>query len=60
MNLVQQNQMINEDGILIACHRCDYKWTYKGANPYYCCCPRCRTTIRIGKNYCLVKGDLNA
>ena len=35
---------------LIICHRCNYKWTYKGNNPYYCCCPFCRTTIRIGKN----------
>jgi uncharacterized paraquat-inducible protein A len=59
MNLIQQNQMTSES-ILIACHRCEYKWTYKGNNPFYCCCPRCRTTIRIGKNYSLDKGGLNA
>ena len=47
MNLIQ-NQMTDK-GTQIVCHRCDYKWTYRGNNPFYCCCPYCRTTIKIGK-----------
>ena len=47
MNLNQNKVTSN----LVTCHRCEYEWTYKGNNPYYCCCPFCRTTIRIGKKY---------
>ena len=47
MNLIQ-NQMTDK-GTQIVCHRCDYKWTYRGNNPFYCCCPYCRTTTKIGK-----------
>ncbi len=55
MDLIQQNQIIEKEGIKISCHRCKYNWLYKGNNPFYCCCPYCRTTIKIGKNYNLKK-----
>lgn len=26
-----------------------YEWDYKGKNPFYATCPRCRTSVKINK-----------
>jgi DNA-directed RNA polymerase subunit RPC12/RpoP len=33
----------------LACQRCGHKWPYKGHNPFFTLCPRCRTTVRTKK-----------
>ncbi len=30
--------------------KCEYQWDYNGKNPFYACCPRCRSSINIEKN----------
>jgi hypothetical protein len=31
------------------CHRCSYRWQYRGNSKYIACCPRCKMTIYIPK-----------
>jgi hypothetical protein len=31
------------------CHRCDYRWQYRGSSKYIACCPRCKMTVYIPK-----------
>jgi len=33
----------------IECHKCNYRWDYKGKGEYWISCPRCRTNINIKK-----------
>jgi hypothetical protein len=34
----------------LVCQRCTHEWNYKGYNPYFTLCTRCRTTVRIRRN----------
>ena len=34
-------------GAIMICKKCGYEWEYKGVAHYYCCCPRCRSNVRI-------------
>lgn len=34
----------------IQCTRCKYLWLTKSSNPYYVCCPRCKTSVNVRKN----------
>lgn len=34
----------------LVCQRCGHTWPYKGHNPFFTLCPRCRTTVRTRKN----------
>jgi PHP family Zn ribbon phosphoesterase len=31
------------------CHRCNYRWQYRGNSKYIACCPRCKMTVYIPK-----------
>jgi hypothetical protein len=31
------------------CHRCSYRWPYRGNSKYIACCPRCKMTVYIPK-----------
>jgi len=31
----------------LECQKCDYKWTYKGANPFYATCPNCLIKVKV-------------
>ena len=31
------------------CHRCSYRWQYRGNSKYIACCPRCKMTVYIPK-----------
>jgi len=31
------------------CHRCNYRWLYRGNSKYIACCPRCKMTIYLPK-----------
>ena len=33
--------------IELICSKCNYKWTYKGRNPYYASCPRCLNKVKV-------------
>jgi len=35
------------DGLV--CQRCKHSWDYRGKNPFFTLCPRCRTTVRTKK-----------
>lgn len=32
------------------CRRCGYEWTYKGQNPFFASCPRCKTSVKVIPN----------
>jgi len=34
-------------GKKVKCKNCKYEWIYKGDNPYYACCSRCKSSVRI-------------
>jgi uncharacterized paraquat-inducible protein A len=39
------NTNINNNEVkqkMIQCEKCQYQWNYKGKNPFYAMCPRCR------------------
>jgi len=35
--------------MMLRCGRCGYEWNYKGKSEWYASCPRCRTTVRVGR-----------
>ena len=37
------------------CHRCKYRWQYRGNSKYIACCPRCKMTVYIPKMLRLLK-----
>jgi hypothetical protein len=37
------------------CHRCNYRWQYRGSSKYIACCPRCKMTVYIPKMLRLLK-----
>jgi len=39
----------------LGCGRCGYEWEYRGKSEWYASCPRCRTSVRVGR----VAPDLN-
>ncbi len=34
---------------MLRCRRCGYEWEYGGKSEWYASCPRCRTSVRVGK-----------
>lgn len=34
---------------ILTCQRCLHEWAYKGRNPFFTLCPRCRTTVRTAR-----------
>ena len=30
--------------------KCKYEWDYRGENPFYACCPRCKGSVKIEDN----------
>jgi phage FluMu protein Com len=34
----------------VLCHRCEKLWYTRSLNPYYVCCPRCKTSVNVRKN----------
>jgi uncharacterized protein YbbK (DUF523 family) len=41
------------------CHRCNYRWQYRGNSKYIACCPRCKMTIYIPKMLRLLREAQN-
>ena len=37
------------------CHRCNYRWQYRGNSKFIASCPRCKMTIYIPKMLQLLK-----
>ena len=33
----------------LKCQKCYYVWDYKGANPFYGVCSRCKSSVNIKK-----------
>lgn len=33
----------------LKCQNCGYEWTYKGDNPFYAPCSRCKSSVHIKK-----------
>ncbi len=29
--------------------KCKYEWDYKGENPFYATCPRCKSSVKVEK-----------
>jgi hypothetical protein len=40
---------IETNKIECVCHRCNYRWQYRGSSKYIACCPRCKMTVYIPK-----------
>jgi polyhydroxyalkanoate synthesis regulator phasin len=32
------------------CQRCDYEWEYGGDATHFCTCPRCSTSVKVGRS----------
>ncbi len=43
------NIMVYINGIKLSCQRCGNSWEYKGENPYYAQCSRCKSSVNISK-----------
>ena len=41
------------------CHRCSYRWQYRGNSKYIACCPRCKMAIYIPKMLRLLREAQN-
>jgi hypothetical protein len=40
---------VETNKIECVCHRCSYRWQYRGNSKYIACCPRCKMTVYIPK-----------
>jgi hypothetical protein len=40
---------VETNKIECVCHRCKYRWLYRGNSKYIACCPRCKMTVYIPK-----------
>jgi hypothetical protein len=40
---------VETKSIECVCHRCSYRWRYRGNSKYIACCPRCKMTVYIPK-----------
>jgi hypothetical protein len=40
---------VETKSIECVCHRCNYRWLYRGNSKYIACCPRCKMTVYIPK-----------
>jgi hypothetical protein len=40
---------VEKKSIECICHRCKYRWLYRGNSKYIACCPRCKMTVYIPK-----------
>jgi hypothetical protein len=38
---------VETKSIECVCHRCSYRWQYRGNSKYITCCPRCKMTVYI-------------
>lgn len=46
---MQINSIHSKIGIPIKCQRCGHERIYRGTNPFFTLCTRCRTTISLRK-----------
>lgn len=37
------------ESVPLKCPNCGYEWTYKGDNPFYATCSRCKSSVNIKK-----------
>jgi len=44
-----KSDKIKNKGVKVVCQRCGHKWNYTGSNPYYTCCPYCKSSNKIPK-----------
>ena len=44
------------NNVKLRCGRCGYEWLYRGKSEWYTSCPRCKTSVRVGR----VAPDLDA
>ncbi|MDD4110181.1 MAG: hypothetical protein PHS54_01355 [Clostridia bacterium] len=35
--------------VKLICQRCKWEWNYSGEREYFCCCPNCKTSVKVLK-----------